>query len=129
MSSTTGGLFQRSRGQQEIIVGNLSTGSGDKLSANHGQDNIVRFGHCCCQHFIIRGTIGEDDVKADYLGSGLAQVIDSQGMETAWPLCPPTIGFKGIVIDTSDSDIRRRGFGGEKLVRKPQTDAIEWLNE
>jgi hypothetical protein len=36
--------------------------------------------------------------------------------------------FEGTVIDTSDNDIRRGWFGGEKLVRKPQIDAIEWLN-
>ena len=72
MSNIAGGLFQGGGRQQDIIIRNLSSGLGYKLGTNCGQDNVIGFGHRCRQHFIIGGTIGEDDIKADYLGSSLA---------------------------------------------------------
>jgi hypothetical protein len=82
----------------------------NKLSANGGKDNVVGLGHCCSQHFVIGGCIGEDDVESDYFSAGLAQVMDGLRMKASWPICPATIDFKGIVIDPSNNDVRRGWF-------------------
>jgi hypothetical protein len=50
-------------------------------------------------------------------------------METARPICPPSVGVKGIVIDACDNNIGRRELRREKLVRQPQIDTIEWLDQ